>query len=141
MCPTGSSVIQSFLNWWTKEVGRGSQRRPRIDTYLNHWLTLRTETETRAHEEFREFDKYAHKRREAGETIEDVARDMGAIGALFRDIEDIRRKDIAPFLELRGIMNAGAVTPLLLWLLCPGTSPRRCEGDVWRPLRAFWCAG
>ena len=24
--------------WWAEEVGRGFQRRPRIDVYLNHWV-------------------------------------------------------------------------------------------------------
>jgi len=104
-------------DWWTREVGRGFQRRQRIDIYLNHWLTLRTGAETKAHDEFREFGTYARGREEAGERIEDIARDIGKIGKLFRDIEDIQREDIAPFLELRKVMNAGVVTPLLLWLM------------------------
>jgi len=136
MCPTGSSVIQSFLNWWTKEVGRGSQRRPRIDVYLNHWLTLRNGTETKAHNEFREFGAYARGRKEAGEKIEDVARDMGAVGALFRDIEDERRKDVASFLELRRVMNAGVVTPLLLRLLS-GDIPPHARDNCLAALESF----
>ena len=122
--------------WWAREVGRGFQRRPRIDVYLNHWLTLRNGTETRAHDEFREFGTYARGREEAGETIEDVARDMEAVGTLFRDVEDIRRKDIAPFLELRSVMNVGVVTPLLLRLLS-GDIPPHMRDNCLAALESF----
>ena len=122
--------------WWSREVGRGFQRRPRIDIYLNHWLTLRNGTETGAHDEFREFGTYARGREEAGETIEDVARDMGAVGALFRDIEDERRKDVASFLELRSVMNAGVVTPLLLRLLS-GDIPPQVRDNCLAALESF----
>jgi len=113
-------------DWWTVEVGRGFQRRPRIDIHLNHWLTLRRGAEIKAHDEFRAFDRYARTRQEAGDTIEDVAHDMGTIGTLFRAIEDVQLPAIAPFLERRKIMNAGVVTPLLLWLL---------SADVPEPVR------
>ena len=122
--------------WWSREVGRGFQRRPRIDIYLNHWLTLRNGTETGAHDEFREFGTYARGREEAGETIEDVARDMGAVGALFRDIEDEQRKDVASFLELRRVMNAGVVTPLLLRLLS-GDIPPHARDNCLAALESF----
>jgi len=116
-------------DWWTVEVGRGFQRRPRIDIHLNHWLTLRRGAEIKAHDEFRAFDRYARTRQEAGDTIEDVAHDMGTIGTLFRAIEDVQLPAIAPFLERRKIMNAGVVTPLLLWLLSadvPEPVQKRC---------------
>ena len=36
------------VDWWAQEVGRGLQRRPRIDVFLNHWLTLRNRSENEA---------------------------------------------------------------------------------------------
>ena len=110
-------------DWWSWEVGRGVQRRPRIDLYLNHWLTLRNRAEMKSYDEFNAFDDYADKRKEAGETIRDVARDMKEIGEIFRDIEEERRTDIAKFLERRSAMNVGVVTPLLLWLLSAKLPP------------------
>ena len=44
-------------DWWSQEVGRGLQRRPRVDVYLNHWLTLRNQAEMKPHDEFRAFEK------------------------------------------------------------------------------------
>ncbi len=105
-------------DWWAQEVGRGLQRRPRVDVYLNHWLTLRNQIEMKPYDEFRAFEKYASARSvEANETIQDVARDMSDIGNIYRDVEEVRRTDISRFLERRNVMNVGVVTPLLLWLL------------------------
>ena len=104
-------------DWWMQEVGRGLQRRPRIDMYLNHWLALRTQGDVRNYDEFRAFESYANEQFAIGKTISDVAADFGGIGKIYRDIEDVRRTDIAEFLTRRNIMNVTAVTPLLLWLL------------------------
>ncbi|MCY4428840.1 MAG: DUF262 domain-containing protein [Rhodospirillales bacterium] len=103
--------------WWAVEVGRGLQRRPRVDVYLNHWLTLRNREEMKPYDEFRAFDRYADNRKAAGETIGDIARDLSDVGMIFRDVEDIRIPEIGKFLERRKVMNVGVVTPLLLWLL------------------------
>ena len=104
-------------DWWDKEVGRGVQRRPRIDVYLNHWLTLRNQMVMRAYEEFRAFEQYVTAQGGKGESIFDVVDDMKLIGTIYRDVEQVRRADIAKFLERRSVMNVGAVTPLLLRLL------------------------
>ena len=116
-------------DWWAQEVGRGLQRRPRIDVYLNHWLTLRNESETKPYDEFRVFEKFVETRTSAGDTIRDVANDIGDIGRIYRDVEEMTRKDIASFLARRNVMNVGVVTPLLLRLLSsdvPGESVRNC---------------
>lgn len=104
-------------DWWNKEVGRGLQRRPRIDVFLNHWLTLRNRSETKPYREFRVFGDYADAQSSKGETVLDIAKDIGDVGRIFRDVEELRRENIASFLERRNAMNVGVVTPLVLWLL------------------------
>ena len=123
-------------DWWAIEVGRGFQRRPRIEVYLNHWLTLRNGTEMRAYDEFGAFDTYAATRRAAGETIHDVARDMKEVGEIYRDVEEVRRADISKFLERRNVMNVGVVTPLLLWLLS-GDVPQATLVNCLKALESF----
>jgi hypothetical protein len=103
--------------WWNEEVGRGLQRRPRIDVFLNHWLTLRNRSETKPYNEFRVFGDYADARSGEGETVLDIAKDIGDLGRIYRDVEALRPESIASFLERRNAMNVGVVTPLLLWLL------------------------
>ncbi len=105
-------------DWWVQEIGRGLQRRPRVDVYLNHWLTLRNRAVMKPYDEFRAFERYSVARVAEGKTIRDVARDLGDLGRIYReDIEEGRRPDIAKFLERHNVMNVGVVTPLLLWLL------------------------
>ena len=69
------------------------------------------------YDEFRAFEKYADMRVGGDETIREVAKDLGELGTIYRDVEEIRRSDIARFLKRRNAMNVGVVTPLLLWLL------------------------
>ena len=114
-------------DWWSQEVGRGLQRRPRVDVYLNHWLILRNRAEMKPYDEFRAFEKYADARVAEGKTICDIARDLGDLGGIYRDVEEVRREDIAKFLERRNVMNVGVVTPLLLWLLSVDLPPQRLE--------------
>ena len=110
--------------WWAQEVGRGLQRRPRVDVYLNHWLTLRNRTEMKPYDEFRAFERYSDARVADGNTIWDVARDLGDLGRIYREeVEEGHREDIAKFLERRNMMNVGVVTPLLLWLLSVDLAP------------------
>ena len=123
-------------DWWTQEVGRGMQRRPRIDLYLNHWLTLRNRAEVKNYDEYRAFEKYADAQVRAGSTIQDVAGDLGDLGRIYRDVEQARRADIARFLERRNVMNVGQVTPLLLWLLSAGVPPARLAHCL-RALESF----
>lgn len=118
-------------DWWAADVGRGLQRRPRIDVYLNHWLTLRTRTETKPRNEFSVFDKYARRMKTEGRTVEDVARDISRVGDIYRDVEqEDPQTGISRFLERRRVMNVGVITPLLLWLLDAKLSPSRLTNCI-----------
>ena len=123
-------------DWWTQEVGRGLQRRPRVDVFLNHWLTLRNRSETKPYYEFRAFAKYASARSDEGDTVYDVAADISNVGRIYRDVEEVRRADIRSFLERRNVMNVGVVTPLLLWLLSSDV-PLATLGNCLRALESF----
>ena len=116
--------------WWARDVGRGLQRRPRIDVYLNHWLTLRNRRDMKPYDEFSAFTKYVEERHAAGSTIEDVARDMGGLGRIYRDLEEWRQPEIANFLKRLHVMNVGVITPLLLWLLSAELPPATLSNSV-----------
>ena len=110
--------------WWQEDIGQGRERRPRVDVYLNHWLTLRNRSEMKAHDEFRAFAEYVKTRMTtAGDTIHNIVKDMTETSRIYRDVEQVRLRDIAKFLERRNVMNVGAVTPFLLWLLSSNVPP------------------
>ena len=123
-------------DWWAKEVGRGLQRRPRIDVFLNNWLTLRNRSETKPYDEFRVFEKYEDARTEDGQTVFEIATDIGNLGRIYRDVEELRRDSIASFLERRNVMNVGVVTPLVLWLLSSDL-PRPTLANCVRAIESF----
>ena len=121
-------------DWWHQQVGRGMQRRPRVDVYLNHWLTLRNRAEVKSYDEFRAFENYV--RTEQDGNIRDVAKDLEELGSVYRDVETAGRADAKRFLERRNVMNVGQVTPLLLWLLSAGL-PHGILANCLKALESF----
>ena len=101
-------------DWWRQEIGRGHQRRPRIDVYLNNWLSLRKRSEVKAHTEFTTFSDYVE---ETGATIQDIAADIGRLGNIYRDIDQRNIPEIEAFLYRRQVIGVGVIIPALLWLL------------------------
>ena len=105
--------------WWTSKkdmVRQGQLTRPQIDVFLNYWLTIRTRRDVRVAEEFSVFRRYFFG---AGKSIEDVAADIGKARDVYRKLADERQ--IIPgwekFRYRRGVMQAGVLNPVLLWLL------------------------
>ena len=105
--------------WWREDVGRGHQRRPRVDVLLNNWLAMRNGREIRAHNEFQAFERYVDGA-EKDNSIWDIAADLKHIGQIYQLVEGSSYPGIEKFLSRRRVMNAGAVMPALLWLLSSG---------------------
>ena len=104
-------------DWWGQEIGRGHQRRPRIDIYLNNWLTLRNNLETKAQHEFAAFNDYAERAEKNGTSIQSIAADISRLADIYRDIDLRRLSAIEPFLHRRQVIGVGVDIPVLLWLL------------------------
>ncbi len=101
-------------NWWRREVGRGSQRRPRIDTLLNYWLIMRTASEVSISRVFDAFRSLADQL-PIDQVMSDVRRDMQSYRS-FEDGSD-RTPDEDMFRYRYQVMQAGAITPALLYIL------------------------
>ena len=113
-----SNTLWAFgEDWWRQEIGRGHQRRPRIDVYLNNWLTLRKRSEVKSHTEFTAFSDYVEDAESNGVAIQDIASDIGKLGTIYREIDQRSLPEIESFLYRRQVMDIGVVIPPLLWLL------------------------
>lgn len=114
----GDAVYEEYWQgfdqpWWRIEIGKGGIVRPRIDVYLNYWLTMRTAEEVRANDVFRAFRSFAEHR-----PIVDVVSDIKAIAKSFRQLEEPGGPEpLATFLYRWHVMDAGVTTPVILWLL------------------------
>lgn len=100
-------------DWWRTEVSRGRIREPRIDMFLNYWLTMRTREEVRPDRTSAGFRNYAEG---AGDPIGEIADDIRRVGETYRDLEQGNKHGFETFLYRREVMQAGTLTPVLLWL-------------------------
>lgn len=101
--------------WWRMEVRQGRLVRPRIDVYLNYWLTMRTAEEVQSAYVFPRFQRYALQGGDPPLTA--VVGDLQAVGNVFRELET--KADASPeglFLYRWHVMDAGVSTPIVLWL-------------------------
>ena len=113
--PEDAARLWSFHDdWWRREVRQGRLLRPRIDVLLNYWLIMRKRDEVAADDVFSVFRRYY---REENEPIEDIAADIGSVGESYRTLEEASRPGMATFLYRWEVMQAGVLTPVLLWLL------------------------
>ena len=105
--------------WWRSEIRRGRLTDPRVDVFLHYWLTMRTREEIRPDRVAAEFRIYAEN---SGTSIEDVADDIKRVGDTYRTLEDGEARGYETFLYRRDVMQAGVLTPVLLWLFSAGVS-------------------
>ena len=102
--------------WWNEEVYQGRMLRPRVDAFLNFWLIMRKLTEVAPSNVFADFRLYFAK--EGKNDAEAVAADIEKVGKVYTALEKAEVDDgIELFLYRRGVMQAGVITPVLMWLL------------------------
>ena len=114
---TDASEVWDFSDpWWTNEIQQGRLMRPQIDVFLNYWLTIRTRSDVRVADEFSVFRRYVSGARKP---IKDVVADIGDVRDIYRVLAD-ESKNIpgwGKFRYRRGVMRAGVLNPVLLWML------------------------
>ena len=100
-------------SWWSEEVTQGRLRRPRKDMLFDYWLEMSTTSEVAANRVYRVFRSHTD-----GLSIDRVMSDVR------RDLENYRRFEEGPrtsdeemFHYRAGVLQAGAITPVLLLLL------------------------
>lgn len=98
--------------WWRAEVRQGRLTRPRIDAYLNYWLTMRTGEEVSSSDVFPRFRKYSE---DLG--VSEVVADIDQVSGAYETLEGSPdRTRVGVFLYRWRVMEAGVFTPALLWL-------------------------
>lgn len=120
--------------WWRKEIRQGRIVRPRVDVFLNYWLVMRTREEIPVSDVFAKFRQYADA---SAQSIEEIAADIEEIGHTFRKLEEISDdSQLGTFLYRWRVMQAGVITPVLLWLLSRSEADLP-EAALHRSLRAI----
>lgn len=100
--------------WWRQEIRQGRIVRPRLDVFLNYWLVMETASEAQSHDVFPKFKQYAEDQDKAIAEIVGTLRDIGeTYKSLERENQESR---VETFLYRWRTVDAGTLTPLLLWL-------------------------
>ena len=106
--------LWDFTNEWVeRRDGPRTKQEPRVDLFLNYWLTMRTREEIRPDKTSAEFRQYAES---TSVPIEIIAEDIRRVSETYRTLEEGNKKGYETFLYRREVMQAGALTPVLLWL-------------------------
>lgn len=100
-------------DWWRAEIGRGGNRNPRIDVFLNYWLIMKTRSEVRADRTSTVFRNHVEK---VKVPIETIAADISQVSQTYHSLEEGGITGYETFLYRRGVMQVGTLTPVLLWL-------------------------
>ncbi len=98
--------------WWRLEMRQGRLKRPRLDIFLQHYLSLKTRDDVLVTHIFETYRKYAAT---AGLHAEELIRDLAVYGRVFKRLvgthEDPR---IDLFLKRLGAIDTATVYPFLL---------------------------
>ena len=100
-------------DWWRTEIGKGGNRNPRIDVFLNYWLIMKTRSEVRADRTSTVFRNHVEK---VNSPIESIAADIRQVSQTYRFLEEGKITGFETFLYRREVMQVGTLTPVLLWL-------------------------
>ena len=108
--------LQTFEEpWWREDVRQGRIFRPRVDVFLNYWLVMRRHDDVPTNDVFKVFREYAE---EYGDPVEEIAADLHRFGKTYKALEETNDDSVlGRFLYRWHVMQAGVITPVLMWLL------------------------
>jgi hypothetical protein len=101
---------------WRQLVAQGRLYRPRVDVFLNHWLTMKLLREVPADRIFTEFRDHATR---SAATVETLLAEISADAAVYEQMERLPATSVAGMFHYRIIraLDSGVVSPFLLWIL------------------------
>ena len=106
-------------NWWREEIRQGRQSRPRIDIFLQYWLTMRRKEEVKAEQAFRVFVEYAEPQTSTADTADTLLAELRADADIYRDFAQLDEGTPEGRFYRRVIerLELAVTTPVFLWML------------------------
>ncbi|MFI0355153.1 DUF262 domain-containing protein [Actinomadura sp. 9N407] len=103
-------------DYWRQPIAQGRRLRPRIDVFLNYWLTMKLLREVQTDRVFSEFRDYV---RTMQPQIPDLLAELASDARVYEQMEKLDAATVAGTFYYRVIkaLNSAAVGPVLLWLL------------------------
>jgi hypothetical protein len=105
------------LKPWRREVGQGRARRPRIDVFLGHWLTMTAVDEVPWQQLFVKFRAYAEGNRP---NVEALLSDLARASKVFDAFDHFPSgSPEALFFYRLDVLETTTVMPVVLWIFGP----------------------
>lgn len=103
-------------DYWRQQVAQGRFYRPRIDVFLNHWLTMTLLHEVPADRVFVDFRDFVRRTKPP---IADLLTTLASDAAVYAQLDRLPYDSVEGRFHYRILraMNSGVVGPLLLWML------------------------
>jgi hypothetical protein len=103
-------------DYWRQLVAQGRRRRPRIDLFLNHWLTMKLLREVAGDRVFTDFRDHVFTRQPA---IADLLAELAADAQVYQQMENLAPDSIEGVFHYRVIraLDSAVVSPFLMWIL------------------------
>jgi hypothetical protein len=122
--------------FWRQEITQGRLRRPRIDIFLQHYLTLETNDEVLVPHLFTTFRD--HVRRSRGETAGDHLARLAQYGAVFHDLINSPIDSRAGlFLRRLELLETSTAFPFLLELFARGQTSVAEKDEIFVHIESF----
>ncbi len=104
--------------WWGRMVGSGRSRRPHIEAFLHHWLTMETGQEVRLEKTFSRFRQHISDDRQG--QVESVADEIADFAMRYKAIQEADKEydefGFGDFISRLKVLGTDAFMPLILWL-------------------------
>jgi Uncharacterized conserved protein len=103
-------------DWWRAEVKQGRLMKPRIDTFINHWLVMKLQREVASDRIYAEFrDNIATPEAPLDELLAEISRDASLYAAFER--QPPQAPEGRFHYRVLDALDSGVMMPLVLWLL------------------------
>ncbi|AUI58580.1 DUF262 domain-containing protein [Amycolatopsis sp. BJA-103] len=108
-------------DFWRQELRQGRLNRPRIDVFLNYWLTMRRAHLVPSDRIFADFRDHVLAQ---ATDVRSVLAELKSDAQCYRQLDSHPPRSVPGTFHYRVIevMDIAATMPLLLWLLRPGSS-------------------
>jgi hypothetical protein len=109
-------------DYWRQLVAQGRLYRPRIDVFLNYWLTMKLTKDVPADRVFTEFRDSLLS---GGTSVQEIIKEISRDAAIYASFDSLPAGSVEAtfFYRVVRALDSGVVTPVMLWLL-------RLPGDV-----------
>lgn len=106
--------------WWRQATGKARVDRLQLDSFLNHWLVMRTRkliAPNRVAFEFREFLENEEYHSPMPADIQNVTADIKDAGRIYKKVLEAEYPEHALFFKRMQIMEITTIMPILLYLI------------------------